>query len=321
MAPSLKFSTISRSNYRNRIHSAVVIIIFFIVLFGCNTSPTHNPAIENDSKSWLADNRTSLSVTILSYNVAGLPELFSSSHPSVNHVLISPKLNYFDIVLVQEDFWYHKDLSSEVVLPYASLPTRKGLLGMGDGLNRFAAYSFEDFSRHTWKESHGIFSHSGDGLVPKGFTAATHHFSRHISVDIYNLHMDAGGSQKDYLAREIQIDQLAKIITERSGDSAVIVAGDWNLKETRADDSGLLARFKESLSLRDVREVLSVGQDRIDRILYRSEADVEIAPQSYQVESDLFRSTDGRPLSDHDAISVKFFIRAPPANAVPKSID
>ena len=296
--------TFRKTTAQNKIDA--VIIIFLISLFGCTTSPKHNRTQNNDDELWLEDDRTSLSATILSYNVAGLPDLFSSSHPSVNHAIISEKLNDFDVVLVQEDFWYHKELTSRVTLAFASPPARKGFFGLGDGLNRFAVYTFENYSRIRWIKSYGIFNHSSDSLAAKGFTAATHHLSRYISVDIYNLHMDAGSNHKDFLAREAQINQLAKVINEKSTGNAVIVAGDWNLKENRSDDCSLLEQFKESLSLEDAREVLSVGQDRIDRILYRSGTEVQIVPLFYKVETAIFRDADRMPLSDHEAISVKF---------------
>src|SRR4051794_2341820 len=45
--------------------------------------------------------------TVLTYNVAGLPEGLSSSHPATDTPLISPRLAGYDIVDVQEDFNYH----------------------------------------------------------------------------------------------------------------------------------------------------------------------------------------------------------------------
>ena len=44
------------------------------------------------------------SFTALSYNVAGLPEPLSGSEPSTNSPLISPLLNDYDLVLLQEDW-------------------------------------------------------------------------------------------------------------------------------------------------------------------------------------------------------------------------
>src|SRR5690606_11526523 len=47
---------------------------------------------------------------LLTYNVAGLPDLLSSSNPAVNTSRVSPLLNRYDVVLAQEDFVYHADL-------------------------------------------------------------------------------------------------------------------------------------------------------------------------------------------------------------------
>src|SRR5688572_5820705 len=43
-------------------------------------------------------------IRFLTYNVAGLPEGVSKSHPAANTPLMSPLLNDFDLVVVQEDF-------------------------------------------------------------------------------------------------------------------------------------------------------------------------------------------------------------------------
>ena len=289
--------------------SLLAIVMSLLSLSGC---VSRNPSAIELYDSWKVGDGSLLTAKILTYNVAGLPDVFSGSHPSVNHLMISPGLNNFDVVLVQEDFWYHDDLSSQVTLPYSSLPTRMGVFGVGDGLNRFATHAFEDYSRITWDKRYGVFRHSNDRLAPKGFTVATHHLSRSIAVDIYNLHMDAGGSHNDYLAREAQIGQLAEVLDEKSRGKPVIVAGDWNLREDRPDDRKLLEGFKEQFSLQDAREVLSVGRDRIDRILYRSGEGVHIVPVTYEVEQDLFRDTEGSPLSDHDAVSVEFLFRSRP---------
>ena len=72
--------------------------------------------------------------SVLTYNVAGLPEPLSGSSPSVNTPQISPMLNAYELVLVQEDFWYHHELIAEVDHPYRSRPMweQPGLLRMGD---------------------------------------------------------------------------------------------------------------------------------------------------------------------------------------------
>jgi hypothetical protein len=63
--------------------------------------------------------------------------------------------------------------------------------------------------------------------------------------------------------------------------------------------------LKQALSLHHVREVLAVGEARIDRVLYRSGAKVEIVPQGYRVEAELFQNAAGVALSDHEAVAVR----------------
>jgi len=68
----------------------------------------------------IAAEQTSGEFTLLTYNVAGLPQGISPSNPKKNIPLISPKLNKFEIALVQEDFVYHNELKSKTNHPYQS---------------------------------------------------------------------------------------------------------------------------------------------------------------------------------------------------------
>lgn len=121
----------------------------------------------------------------LTYNVAGLPEGLSGSNPSVNSPLISPLLNAFDLVLLQEDWedpllqagaptnpnptGYHHLIVSEVDHPWRSVPGRhpwgtdlrrvpRGHSPplIADGLNRLARFPFDPLvERVAWEECHG----------------------------------------------------------------------------------------------------------------------------------------------------------------------
>ena len=75
-------------------------------------------AIVPVSASVDAENNNTFSV--LSLNVAGLPAILSSSDPAENTVQMSPLLNNYDIVSVQEDFSYHNDLI--LLIFYLCLP-------------------------------------------------------------------------------------------------------------------------------------------------------------------------------------------------------
>lgn len=137
------------------------------------------------------DDSQSGSFTALTYNVAGLPELISGSNPSTNSPLISPLLNDYDLVLVQESWGdplaqrqtagvpagdlppgllgYHHLIAAQADHPYRSEPAlhpfglelRRGLNGLlgptlfADGLNRLSRMPFGPIERVMWNTCHG----------------------------------------------------------------------------------------------------------------------------------------------------------------------
>lgn len=127
----------------------------------------------------------------LTYNVAGLPEAVSGEQPSTNAPLISPLLNAYDLVLLQEDWedpmrqfvgpppveltaatlGYHHLIVAEAEHPFQSQParhplgmeTRRGLDGvlgptlLADGLNRLSRSAFGEPERILWQSCNGSF--------------------------------------------------------------------------------------------------------------------------------------------------------------------
>ncbi|MCP4715098.1 MAG: hypothetical protein GY868_08280, partial [Deltaproteobacteria bacterium] len=97
--------------------------------------------------------------SLLTYNVAGLPQGISQSDPIVNSPQIAVKLNRFDVVLAQEDFFYHYFLRYGAAHPYQSRPDySRGSLG--DGLNRFSFCAFSDHERIGWDACYGYIDHA-----------------------------------------------------------------------------------------------------------------------------------------------------------------
>ncbi len=248
---------------------------------------------------------TSGTFRMLTYNVAGLPQFISGSSPATNTTQISPLLNAYDLVVAQEDFSYHADLTSQALHPFQGLPQTQYAALMHDGLSRFSQFPFVDFGRTRWTKFHGIFSSGADGLAAKGFSVARHDIGPGVTVDVYNLHADAGSNQGDIDARIVQFAQLATFMQTFSANRPVIVAGDTNLKGARRPrDDQTLADFLGATGLQDAARVLGAPED-IDRIMFRGSATVILTPLLWR-EADEFVDANGNELSDHEANNVDF---------------
>jgi len=117
---------------------------------------------------------------------------------------------------------------------------------------------------------------------------------------------DAGGGQQDIEARRAQIEQLIERIRTRSTSKAVIVAGDTNLHtESRPEDVALLQKLLDEVELADACRTRDCGSEQVDRVLFRSSAQLALQILSWQIDPD-FVDEQGNMLSDHFAISVKF---------------
>jgi len=272
---------------------------------------------------------------VLTYNVAGLPEGLSGSHPEANHPLISPLLDAYDLVLVQEDFAYHDLLVADLEHPYQSVrDTNPGPLGtgLGDGLDTFSLLPFQDFARVPWTDCYGVLTNASDCLTPKGLSFQRHELAPGAFLDVYNWHADAGDAPEDLAARRANVRQLYTEIVARSGGHAVLVMGDTNSRYTR--DGDILPELLAAVGLRDVWVELERGGvlppvgpaltagcvtdlaggdcERVDKILYRSSPWVEIAPAAHEVPDERFSDAQGEPLSDHAPVFAQLEVTVVP---------
>lgn len=246
----------------------------------------------------------------LTYNVAGLPEGLSGSHPERNTPLISPLLEAYDLVLVQEDFTYHDALVSAVTHPYRAPPKVPEVKLTGDGLAILSRSPFEAPVREPWARCNGGLDQGSDCLAEKGFVLARHTFGEGLEVDVYDLHLDAGSGDDDLSTREAQVTQLLSALEARSAGRAVIVAGDTNLRLPRPRDVASLERLLSDGGLSDAcRSTLCTDDDHIDRVLFRSTDTVEVVATSWAVDT-RFVDEAGEDLSDHPAIGVSLRVSA-----------
>jgi len=242
--------------------------------------------------------------TLLTYNVAGLPQVISPSTPRVNMPLVSPLLNHYDVAVVQEDFSYHRELVRATSHTYRSEPMQPRSL-VGDGLSVFSELPFEGAHHIRWQRCHGFISGATDCLADKGFTFSELTLAPGLSVHLYNLHADSGGGELDIEARADNFRQLARYIAEHSRQQAVIVAGDTNLRVTEtAGDSVTLETFIESVGLKDACRVCACPLELIDRVLYRATPQLELSVARWWHDP-RFIDGHGQPLSDHPAIGVE----------------
>jgi len=251
---------------------------------------------------------TSGDFSILTYNVAALPQFISGSDPILNIPLISPLLNLYDLALVQEDFAYQQLLRADALHPYQTVPLAPDGIHWGDGLNHFSIFPFTDFQRHAWVVCNGVIDQGNDCLTEKGFSVGLHTLAPGVEVDIYNSHFDAGGSPGDHAAREAEAQQVLDTIVARSAGRAVIFVGDTNMG---ASSEYILQTLLSGASLQDACRALSCGDEtRIDRVMFRSSTDVELTATSWQLDPN-FVDGNGDPLSDHEAVGVVMHWQVP----------
>jgi endonuclease/exonuclease/phosphatase (EEP) superfamily protein YafD len=280
--------------------------------------------------------------TLLSYNVAGLPQEISDVSPKANIPLISPLLDRYDVVLTQEDFdwWapdglaagldfthYHRRLRAEATQPYRTGrhpgPEAVGLRAdrhpqIGDGLGVLSRFRLGETERVPWVDCFGGFDTSDGGaadcLAMKGFLRTELTLADGAVVDVYDLHGEAGGSPTDQSLQADDFAQLAAYLLDHSDGRAVIVAGDTNLhtdhQHPDGSDGADIEIWDDFLAATGLTDSCAAtrcdGTGRIDKVAYRSGGGVELAATGHSFEAARFQDAQGNDLSDHEPLLVTF---------------
>lgn len=304
-------------------------------------------AAEGSSTTTTAAEETSAgaggTLTVLTYNVAGLPQEVSEETPEVNLPLISPLLEAYDVVLTQEDFdwWkpgglveangldfvnYHERLRAEVTHEFATPqhpgpeaagidPAARPTMEIGDGIGILSRFPLDGFEVRAWEGCFGSLDTSDGGAADcaaiKGFRVATMDLGGE-EVDVYSLHAEAGGTDEDQSLQADDFAQLAAFIAEHSAGRAVIVGGDTNLHtDTVHEDSGdgadieIWETFLAEVGLTDAcTEQGCPDTGRIDKIAYRSSDVLTRATTRWEIPEG-FVDAAGEDLSDHEPVAVE----------------
>ncbi len=277
-------------------------------------------------------------ITALTYNVAGLPEALSGSDPEVNTAQIGPKLNAYDLVLLQETWKtpdpnplaptrvYHEILEKASThtdsapmpeQPLGKNPDRPSAL-LADGLGILSNFRLGEVTRVPWDGCFGGADTSDHGaadcLAFKGFAVTSITVADGATIDVYDLHGEAGSSAEDQKLQTDDYTQLATYIAEHSKGHAVIVGGDTNL-HIEADpqspqdvaDAEIWSTFLTATGLTDSCDPADCDDTaRIDKFAYRSGGGLELGVVDRKVETRRFTDAAGKQLSDHEAVAVTF---------------
>jgi endonuclease/exonuclease/phosphatase family metal-dependent hydrolase len=269
---------------------------------------------------------TSGNFTVLTYNIAGLPEPLSSGHPSVNTPLISPRLGQFNVVNVQEDFNYHSALYADDKHVYRTKTS--GPAVFGSGLNTLSDFPFTEEQRVTWDD---CYINDADCLTPKGFHWLRVRVDEGVWFDLYNLHADAGSDSGDQKARKSNYKQVADYANVHSAGMPIIIMGDTNSRYTGDPDGNTIRTLVSSLGLVDswVKNVRGgtppdVGApsvacpfpfpngtsqldmnacENLDKIFVRGSPALTLIPNAHVNEHTKFVDSNGALLSDHYPIA------------------
>ena len=282
-----------------------------------------------DIKLYDYDNSDKYTVKAVNYNVAGLPfAALSGENVGANQKVSGKYLseNGFDIVAVQEDFGYHKQLL-EGMSGFGYETIHSGSIPGGDGLNVFTKnMPVYNETRVPWNDACGILSDGSDELTPKGFVYTVIDIGNGIYVDFYNLHADAYGGAGSVAARTSQFKQLAEFIKARSAenDRPVIVTGDFNYHiHTHEDNRSLYNTLYLECGLKDawveyhnngdyfnmynwhITGLPAWGNwDSVERFMYKSGGGVDLVVSDFRYT--FVKDDSGKNVSDHAAAECDF---------------
>lgn len=272
-----------------------------LVLVACGCKGTEGP---DDTEG-----PSSGALSVLSYNVHGLPPSITGDDTAGRMAQIAPLLPSYDLVGLQED-WdeaNHEILASTMGDYPTSLWYGEPLDGRayGSGLGLFARATLVDAQLTTYETCYGTLDSASDCLASKGLLAARLALADGVEVDVYNTHFEAGGGAEDDAARAAQVDMVIEVMNSWSTGRAMIFMGDTNLGDDDPEDLPLVALLEEQTGLVEVCDLVGCPEPgRIDRIFVRDGGGVTLSAESWAVPSE-FIDSEGVPLSDHDAITAQ----------------
>ena len=288
-----------------------------------------------------------LNVDGLPNTIAGIYDLNPDGPGSDGTQKISQYLaeKGYDIIGASEDFNYHGSLMSSLEPAYGSGTVRATLSVSGifsgfpfdtDGLNLIWKKSKMAAENESWTRWESSKDGEGNQYVKKGFRHYDVTINGEYTIDVYVLHMDAGG--EEYASsRHGQWSQLAGAINSSDHSRPKLIIGDTNSRWTREDiAANFTNQLSNDLTMGDVWVELwrnniyptpnmadltdnsnptnYSNYEVVDKIIYINPVaanTLQIVPQDFKIEQDYtyghVEGTDNTtPLGDHKPVVVTF---------------
>lgn len=184
--------------------------------------------------------------------------------------------------------------------------TLQSLGGFGDGLNQVSNFAFSGIERHQWNACNGEDCATVKGFTYSKITLQAKKSNAKMPVHLYNVHFDAAGKSGDIAARNKGMTQILMHVATHGPDTAVIIAGDFNLRYNDPTDIPILYRLGNEAGLsRACAQVACDGDTQLDHVFYRSGSGGELFVTGWQ-HADEFVDSSGKDLSNHKALAVNF---------------
>lgn len=243
-------------------------------------------------------------MSLLTYNVHGLPSVITDDDTPGRLAQIGPLLEDYDWIGVQED-WVEDnhpllETRHETQVWFNDVLDDRAF---GSGLFTLArAPALFEHQEH-FDACNGLLDGASDCGASKGFQIHRLELAPGVEVDLLNTHLEAGGGEEDSAARQVGVDQIEAALAQVSSGRPVVFVGDFNLKWSDPEDVAMLEQLMAAGPFEDACDTAAdCDPDEIDRVLVRGTAGVSLWTEDYSAQDWL--DADGVPLSDHNPVSV-----------------
>ncbi len=213
-------------------------------------------------------------INVLSYNIQGLPDLFTSYKNPNRIEEIIKNINNYDLVLLQEN-WVYQDIirdnfSKDIfIISSKNKFNKKNNSKRSSGLNIIVSekLKIQNHEEHIYSDCNGWLFNANDCLASKGFI-----YSKLLinsdTLNVYVTHLDAGNSKKDINVRQKQLHELSNSIEKISNLGPLIITGDFNINYYTNPE--IINSFIDKFGLNNLNWESNLSNDiKIDYVFFR----------------------------------------------------